>query len=277
MFSLFALLTIGFAHGATVPLDPSQFGDLNSLVIPDTVKSIVRTIGILTAHRSYQPATPLGIRPGLDLGVEVTFVRLPDDFKTGLENAGLSSSASLPPALPMASLLVHKGLGERFDVGAGYIGGYQGIRILGFDAKYTLSIPYEGPLIAVRASYNTASVLIVENKTYGGELLFSRPMSIGDPYIGFAYRFTTGTITVPIPLPEPFQDQVVTVKGSSGGSDYELFMGAGLQLFRTGIRLTLGGSYSFTGMHTMGVKVDLHFSDFELPKREKPSEGEGSK
>ncbi|MEK7692079.1 MAG: hypothetical protein AAB425_13780, partial [Bdellovibrionota bacterium] len=165
----------------SIPTDGFSSADLPGIdissILPESVMTtILGTIGILTNHRPYQPATALGLF-GLEFGIEATLVHLPDTFmssfsdlgSTSVSSGGSSSARRNPlvaaasstenpiPSLPMARFHLHKGFGSIFD--AGFSGLYfSSISILGGDLKATFYEPEEGPTLAVRLNYSRTTL-----------------------------------------------------------------------------------------------------------------------
>src|SRR5437870_1765688 len=76
-------------------------------------------IGAILDMRPYEPATPLGISPGFDIGAQVVVGQLPSTFWTALSNAGMGAGSGLP-IFPAAAFTLHKGLGD-IDIGGSYL------------------------------------------------------------------------------------------------------------------------------------------------------------
>ena len=250
--------------------------------------AILETIGFLSDHRPYEPATPLlsvprdskAGRAGLDMGVEATLVHLPDDFFNALTALGGSGNMSLR-ALPTLRLHLHKGLGESTDIGfSGIL--LNGNYMVGGDLKFVLSKPEEGPTWAIRFCYSQSKLdlasfgvtglgaltvqgtnvgninLVTHTQTYTPQLLLSKQMAFADPYMGIGYQYTTGQVEMPITINipgVPAQTVTPTADGSAGG--FLAFLGVGINV--SGIKVTVEGAYSSTDVHSIGTKVSLDF------------------
>ncbi len=254
--------------GVPFDLDPS------SLVSDSVVNAIVKEIGLSFDLKPYEPATPLGTHVGLDIGVEVSLLKVPDAFFEALASSGFGggmSSASVP-FLPTVSLQVHKGMGEFVDVGLGGLA-LLGNKIIGGDIKIViLKGEEEGPTWAFRFSYTYTDLLLsginISTKTLTPQLLVSKEIEFADPYLGVAAQYVMGDIDATISgaslaagagVPEgtAVPDQSVQKSGSGYGA--KLFGGVSFKVPRAGLRLTLGGDYSIAGVSGMGVKVSFTF------------------
>ena len=242
-------------------LDPSAFPDPNAILTPSLVNASVKALGLATDHRPYEPATPLGTSLGADLSIDITLAKLPQEFYTELSAAGASSTQELP-FLPVPRINVHKGLGPKFDLGISAIL-YRGYRIIGVEGKVAVWVPEEGPNWAIRLSYTNCYLKIVDGttvelntKTFTPQILISRPLAFADPYLGIGYQIATGKVTLTIPL-DPLPPQTSSQNGQ--GSGFLAFLGVGLRIPNTGLKLTLEGAYSTAGALTLGTKFGFSF------------------
>lgn len=258
LLSVACLPAKSFASGV---LDPSDFPDPNSLLTPSIVSAVVKSIGLATDHRAYEPATNLGTQLGLDIGIEATLSKLPPDFNAALIEAG--SSGANVPFLPVPRLNLHKGMGNFADIGVSAIW-YAGYKIIGYELKIPVFRPEEGPNWAFRLSYTNCYlkvpsdvVLELSTKTFTPQLLISRPLEWAEPYLGVGYQYATGTLSLTVDLPEPLADQVSSATGR--GSGFQAFTGVGMKIPHLGFKLTLEGSYSTAGASTLGTKFGFSF------------------
>lgn len=247
---------------ASLPIDPTQFTDPNSLLSDSTVKALVKTVGLLSDHRPYEPATGLKI---ISLGIEATFVKLPLDLKSELESSGLSST-NLPPAVPVPKAHFRIGLGGRADFGVSGIV-FKGMRIVGGDFKFVLYEPEEGLTWAMRVAYSVSSLLIVKSQTVSPHLLVSKRLAFAEPYLGIGAQFIKGSVTIPLEelIPSDLPPELAAAasdgeisKDSSGISGFMSFMGLALNFGPVPIRLTMEGGYSSLGGNTLGVKFGVN-------------------
>src|SRR4051812_33709764 len=74
---------------SSIPLD-GILTNLSGLLSGDVASAVVKTFGFVFDHRPMEPATPLGTKLGLDLGVEVNLVQIPPDFSDTLSSKGIS-------------------------------------------------------------------------------------------------------------------------------------------------------------------------------------------
>jgi hypothetical protein len=243
-----------------LPFDPSQFPDPNSLVSQAVVNAIVKLVGLGIDHRPMMPATALGTQFGVELGLEVTLVKVPGDFFSTLQANGFPAGSSPLPSLPVAKLHLHKGIGSRLDVGGAFFY-LSSAKVFSADAKFVVFQPEEGPSVAVRGSYNytdfSFSGANVSTKTFTPEVLISREMEFADPYLGLGASYTLGTMDATLPLPAPLPAQKVSAGGNAYGA--LLFGGVVFRIPNTGLRLTVEGAYSTADLSYLGVKIGFGF------------------
>ncbi len=239
-------------------LNPSNFTNPNALIDPDIVAPIVKGIGFATDHRAYEGATAAGF----DISMQAILVKMTPGFRDALSSAGMGS---LPmPIIPVPRLILHKGIGSRFDAGFSWIF-FKEVQITGFDAKVVAFQPEEGPTWAVRLNYsiskleygNSDALIAVHTQTLKPEILVSQKLDFAEPYLGIGYQFVRGDMKVYIPLPAPIQsiDKTVSAKGGGG----LVFIGLGLKVPGIALRLLVDGEYSTAGAHALGAKFGLNF------------------
>ena len=234
-----------------LPLDPSQFADLNQLLSPTITNGFVTTVGLLSAHRPYEPATGLGTSFGVDIGIEVTLVKIPKAFNDALAAAGTSQSLSDIPSIPVPKISIHKG-----DLGFSGVQ-YLNYKIYGGDVKLVVSNPTEGPTWALRFNYTWSAIGFVFAKTYEPQLLISRKLDFADPYIGFGYQVVRGKISADINFADGIPSQ--HIEGSGGGTAAQFLCGLSMRIPGLGVRLTMEGAYNSAGASTLGTKVGVSF------------------
>jgi hypothetical protein len=207
---------------------------------------------LLTVHRAFEPATPLGKMLGLDVGVEVSLMKVTDDLASALKEVG----AELPIAvLPIPRLHLHKGLGDRAEVGFSAVK-YQNYRIYGGDFKLAVAMPDEGPTWAIRLNYTDAQMEWVRSRTWTPEVLVSRKLDFADPYLGMGYSFVTGRVDYTL----TFEGVPLYTKRYDGsGSAFTAFTGVQFKAPGIGLRLVLEGSYNAAGAHGLGVNAGFGF------------------
>ncbi len=256
-FFLFCGSQISFATNITgLPLDPSLFPDPSTLISPNIVKSVVKTVGLLTEIRPYEPASPLGFSLGVEIGLVVTLVKVPSDFFAALKEAGLDQSIPQLPALPFPMLIIHKGVHERIDLGlAGLY--YKGYQVYGGDVKLVLYQPEEGPTWAARLGYTRAALGFVTTTSWTPQLLVSKKLDFAEPYMGVGYQYILGTIKVTIKPEDPYP--AITISGSGFSHEVNAFGGISLRMPLMGFRITMEGGYSSVASHTLGVKIGSSF------------------
>lgn len=254
---LFAHLQPSYAINVTgLPLDPSLFPDPSTLISPSIVKSVIKTVGLLTEVRPYEPATPLGFNLGVDIGLVVTMVRVPADFFSALREAGLDASIPELPGLLFPMLILHKGIHERIDLGLAGLW-YQGYRVYGGDVKLVVFQPEEGPTWAVRLGYTHSVLGFVNTTSWTPQLVMSRKLEFAEPYMGVGYQYITGVVKVTVKPEDSFPS--ITISGAGYTSAGNAFMGISLRTPLMGLRITMEGGYSSVHSHTLGVKIGLKF------------------
>lgn len=237
--------------------DPSQFANPTLLLDPSIANPFIRTLGILADHRAYQPATALGTAFGLDIGIEATLMKIPQEFNDAIASAGYNGQGL--PVAPIAKLHLHKGIGPRVDIGGSGLF-YQSFSVWGIDLKVVTFKPEEGLTWAVRMNYGHSDVGIATTRTYTPQLLLSTDLEIADPYFGFGYEYVEGTINIVQPTGAPAGfPQTVTVTGKGSGGAFMAFLGVALKIPATGIKLTVEGAYSLLGADTLGTKFGFAF------------------
>lgn len=232
----------------------------NASALSSFANPLVLTVGLALDHRPYQSATPLGTSIGLDVGVELTLVQVPTSFNTAI--TGSAGGTSIP-ILPSPQLHLHKGIGDRVDIGATWIS-FEGNGATGFDLKICVAKPEEGPTWAIRFNYTIASAeldpVTINTNTFTPQILVGKQMEFADPYLGVGYQYAWGTlnITLPTGLPSPAPQSITSTNNGTGGG-FQAFTGVALKIPNTGIKLTLEGSYSSVGANTLGTKFGFEF------------------
>jgi hypothetical protein len=240
--------------------------DVNSLVSDDVVKALVNLIGFSLQHRPYEPATPLGTAVGLDISVEATMIKIPDGFFQTMASSGFPLGTTPIPSLPMAKLHLHKGFGDVFDLGGSALY-LLGNKVLGADAKFVFLQGEEGPTYAFRFCYTytdlSVSGINISTKTLSPQILMSRQMEFADPYLGVAFEYALGDLDGAAPtsvtanLPPGITIPPVHKSASAFGG--MAFGGVSLKIPRSGLRITLEGSYNTAGTSSMGLKTGFTF------------------
>jgi hypothetical protein len=244
--------------------------DPNSLISPDVIKSLVSFIGFGVQHRPYEPATPLGVSVGLDFSLEVTLFKVPDSLFSSLSAIGAPASSPLP-SLPIPKIHLHKGFGDYVDIG-GSILYLPSNWIVGGDVKIVLVQGEEGPTYAARLCYTYTDLsfngISLTTHTISPQLLVSRQMEFADPYLGVALEYVTGSVNATLTIPSDIQGQIpagITVPPYTYNSPVVTnygayaFGGVSLKIPRSGLRITIEGSYNTAGESTMGTKAGFTF------------------
>jgi len=252
-FSLFSaiLLTLGFATDARAAFGP---GTNLSAMTDAFVKSMIETVALGTDFRAYQSATPLGMVIGLDMGLEVTAIKVPQEFTDAMVATG-QNAASVPTLLPVPKLNLHKGLPFGIDLGFSYVK-YQSYQIIGGSVKYAiLAGNLAKPSVATRLSYNNSDLSYIKTRTWKLDVLVSKPIAfLFDPYAGIGYQIGGGTIDFPT---GGGTGMPASVQGSQSVSAPHFFVGFPLKLAL--LKIVGEYDYSFSGFSTFGAKLSLGF------------------
>jgi len=237
---------------SSLPFDISKYTNSVDLIGDTKARIIVQTVGLITQHRPYEPATPLGLLLGLDASVEVTMVQFPTEFKSTIKAAGLTSIDNLPPAVPIPKLHIHKGVLPMVDLGASAFR-YQSYTIYGGDLKVGVYVPEEGPTFAVRLCYTQSKLGYVTTKTWTPQMIMSRQLSFADPYVGIGGQFVSGEIKIT----QDILGYTLTLKKESHASSADAFLGVAFKFGPLPLRIVLEGAYNTAKVNTMGVKFGV--------------------
>jgi hypothetical protein len=245
------LLSTCVAH-ANINFDPSSIPNLNTLLAPEIVRAIIETVGTTTDYRSYEPATPLGILPGISFGVEVTAAKLPDSFRTAVQQTGKDLGDL--GFFPVPRIHLHKGITDRMDIGASAIR-YKNYSILGGELKALVYAPEEGVSWAVRLSYTETKLDIIETQTWTPQVLISKRLAFADPYLGVGYQMVQGKITLPL----EFMGFSLKLQGEGASQAAVAFTGLSLRVPYLGLTWVMEGSYSTAGAHALGTRIGFSY------------------
>jgi len=240
---------------------------MDALLTQELSNAMVKAFGLGFDFRAYEPATPLGSKIGLDIGISAAAVEVPADFVAALATVGMSSFPL--PVIPDAKIgIVHKGLGDWVDVGGTYLPPTPytpGMWLWGVNLKVAVFQPEEGPVIALRGSFTQFNfpmtqdtmTMTLRTQTITPEVLISRKMSFVEPYLGLGYQYAYGDITVTQDNPEPLND--VTRSRAGVGQGLKIFGGLAFRIPFLGIRITTEGGYGSSGMNFVGAKIGVAF------------------
>ena len=253
--------------------DVDSFEDPSSLIPDEIINVLVKSIGLGLDHRPYEPATPLGTFVGLDISAEVTLAQLPKDFAEVMDSAGGAGGGALPFGfIPSPKLHLHKGFTNRLDLGVSGLY-YPGFLLLGGDAKLAVYMPEEGPTWAIRLGYSYTSLGIITTHTWSPQILLSKKLHFTDPYIGVGYQYTYGTLELdltealqgqvpedaPPEIAEELENYDFVLSKDGSGSAFIGFLGLGIKLGPSGVRVSVEASYSTARVNTIGTKVGFNF------------------
>jgi hypothetical protein len=227
-------------------LETFSFDDVADLTNA-AAESLLKTVSIGADHHAYQPASPLGFKPGFDLGVDVTAIQLPAEFRSAMTQLG---NSDVPQFLPLPRLNIHKGLPFNIDLGFSWVA-YQGNKIVGIEAQWAFLPGHKGmPAVAFRASQSYSDLFFLRTRTTAFDLVGSKKLGpIFEPYVGFGWQIGGGELNVPL------EDLPITVEASQTFNSGRVFAGFPIKLLV--LRISPEYTYSFTKVSTFGLKVSL--------------------
>ncbi len=223
-------------------------GDLKNLT-DSAVESLVKTVAIAGDYHPMMSAAPLGIAIGLDIGIDVTLIKVPDDFKSALVLAGVGSS--IPALLPIPRVTIHKGFPFGIDLGFSFLPLDPNlVKVLGFDVKYAIIKGNPAlPALAARASYNITKLSsFINTKCFKIDVLVSKKLVVIDPYAGLGVQFASGQLDITTGLP---------VNISEKRSKTALHAYVGLPLKLIFLNFTGEFDYSFVGVYSIGTRLSF--------------------
>jgi len=240
----------------TAGADAFTLPSIDDLVSPTLQTEAARLAGVLSQHRPYQGATPLGTLPGLDAFLEVSLVQVPQGLIDELAASGLGATLPLR-TLPVAKLHAHKGIYPRVDIGASYFRLLK-YRIYGGDLKWAVWLPDEGPTVALRLCYSNASLDYLTSETWSPQIVVSRKLDFAEPYLGLEYTWISGgihgkQIQDVSGTPVEIAIDIDGIRATSASA----FMGLNLRVPVVGLKLGIEGAYSFVKAHSLGVQLGL--------------------
>jgi hypothetical protein len=247
-----ALLASGLLLGSVNALawNPT-LEDLSSLN-SENIAAMIKTVALGASHRPYMPASPLGAAIGLEIGVDVTAIAVPESFKTAIALASDSSPDQVPAVIPLPKLTIIKGLPAGFDVGFSYSSYQDYFRIYGGEVKWALSDGRGArPAIAFRASGNYTHVYFMDTHCWGLDALISKNFYVVEPYAGIGLQKWAGSLAL---SGQPVPQGLETSASSTSVQFY-----AGLPLKMTAIKLTPEIAYSTASLLLYGMKFSLSF------------------
>jgi len=253
ILSLISFSVLSLALLTTLPQDARATGlDFSQLTNATNaaVTSILKTIGLGADHRPYASAKSLGYTLGIDAGLDATFITLPQEFTDALTLLG--NTTTFPSALPLPRFNLRKGLPWGLDIGFTTIS-YQQFSIRGFDLQWNgVTETRFRPSIAIRASTNSASLDVVETTTRGLDFLISKDLWLIEPYFGFGYQWSSGTLNVPS---GGVSGLPTSVSASQDFSGSRWMLGLPIKLWLLHTTVEYAGSSE--GVNTLGAKVSI--------------------
>jgi len=179
---------IGISNLLSADLDISDLSNAAN----EHIEAVAETLALGGDYKAVHYATPEGFIIGLDIGLEVTAIKIDDDFKDALSIMG-NNIDDVPGYIPMPRLNITKGLPLGFDLGFSILKLEQkGIDILNYGGSVKYAI-LKGenllPAVAVRATFNKGKYFDkVKTTTYGIEALVSKSLLIIEPFAGIGYH-----------------------------------------------------------------------------------------
>ncbi|MCC7441073.1 MAG: hypothetical protein IT285_05550 [Bdellovibrionales bacterium] len=235
-----------------LPIDPSNF-DPDSALPSDLKEVLALTVGVTADHRAQAGADALNdVGIGVELGIQVSLVKTPPDLGPTLAKYDIGGGDL--PFLPMAKATVAKGFGKRVDIGLSLLA-YSGKVIAGGDFKLLLWNAEEGPAVAFRLAYTSASFDPVFTDTWTPQLVVSRRLAFADPYLGLGVNHVLGRIVFKVDGPTG----PATIEGTTEVSTFLAFIGVGFRLGPTGLKLGIEGTYSSADMSSLTTKIGMQF------------------
>lgn len=215
------------------------------------VGSILKTVGIGGDHHPYAPAKTLGYTLGIDAGIDVTLITVPQEFKDALTLMG--NTTDFPAALPLPRFNLRKGLPWGVDLGMSFVS-YQQFSIRGFDIQWNaVRETLFRPSIAIRGSTNSAELDVVETSSKALDVVVSKDFWLVEPYLGLGYQWSEGTLNVatggPAGLP-------LAVSATQDFSGFRWMLGLPVKLWL--LHMTAEYSSSSTNVKTLGAKISIN-------------------
>lgn len=226
-----------------------------SALTESTVESLIETVAIGADHHAYMPAGALGVT-GFDLGIDMTAIQVPAEFKDALVAVGASTQGGAPSLIPVPKVSVHKGLPFGVDLGVSYFG-LQDYTIIGLDVKYSfLKGSIATPAVAIRGSYNYADLFFMKTRTTTVDLVVSQKIAIfAEPYFGVGYQFFNGDLDTS--AAGGSDNLPAGVSTHQSGSQARAYLGVPIKLMI--LRITPEVTYSFAKVTTYGLKLSVGF------------------
>ncbi len=254
------------ARAADIAFDGS---DQLSQAVAD---GMVNSFGFLFDHHFYEGAEGRGKR-SIALSGEASVIKAPASLFTAFSALGLSLTADSLPFIPALKAHLDVGVTDRFDVNAsGFylpaIGSIPGLLMVGGGFKYSVFVPEEGPVVALRLSYNVMSLSMSMSSTaitsttasWFPALLVGRKFSVFEPYLGGGYQINYGrfqTVTTLADTPVAGTNLVITAaKNAAVAGGFNAFVGLKLDVY---FQMVIEGGYSQAGAAYFGTKIGIGF------------------
>ncbi|MBS1960919.1 MAG: hypothetical protein JST04_01795 [Bdellovibrionales bacterium] len=239
------------ARAAGITLDPSQFTAPLQLLTDQAANSAAQAIGLGGEFRPITGVDPPTGPIGLEVGLAAQIVKLPDEFRDILKQAGFDSD--IPGAIPSARIQANLRLGERFAVEAGYLK-YQGYKLTGIALKLKVVEPEEGFGAAIRLAYADNDLGIVSTRTWTPAILTGAKLAFAEPYMGLGYSIAASRIDIPIDIGGG-NTVNVTARGKRNG----LSLFGGLLFDLAAIQIAFEGNYSNAGVPGLAARAGVRF------------------
>ena len=230
--------------------------DLTGLIgtANEDIKAVIKTFALGGDYKAVHYATPEGLIIGLDVGIEITAIKIDDKFKNALTKMGDNPAGDIPGYLPLPRLNFTKGLPMGFDVGFSILKiKQQGINILNYGGSLKYAILPGGPAIpavAVRGTFHRGEYFDkIKTSTYGIEGLASMNFLFVQPFAGLGFQTGKGEFDESLP-------GSVGLDLKPSVSQVRFFVGATLQLafFHIAAEADFGSE-----IKTYSTKLSLNF------------------
>jgi hypothetical protein len=226
-------------------------GDLSDLQ-QTNVDELIKLVALGANHRQLLPARPLGLGVGLEIGVDVTGVVVPDEFKAALALAADSSAGQVPSLLPLPKISFYKGLPAGIDLGFSFISYQSSISFYGASVQWAfLSKSAVLPNAAVRFNAAYAKVWFIQTRNFALDAVVSKRFSVIEPYLGTGLQMWNGSLSV------SSSSLPASLSASNSGVSPHVFFGFPIKLVF--IRIVGEIDYNFSGVTSYGGKVALSF------------------
>ncbi len=228
--------------------DPNNISQLTNAA----AEAMIKTVAVGGAHKAYLSARPLGHVIGLDLGITVEGITLPQEFKDGLALVSGTAAASLPSLVPLPKFSLTKGLPGGIDLGVSFIQYTDVFKSFGAAARFGFESPI-GLWFGGQISGNYTKIYFLSTHTYGLDVVASKSFALIEPYLGLGVQVWSGDVA----WSANAGNVPVGVSAHQSGTSPHVYFGLPLSLLA--LKITGQIDYSFAGIMTYGAKFALSF------------------